>query len=88
MASLVNSSIVLILLVSITVNRSVATLTKYDLSKLDLGYESDYEMGVKNSNGKIFIAYIIEQGDMIVKKKCICTPMHKCSTKNMIKLSK
>lgn len=50
--------------------------------------ESDYETHVKNSNGKAFIAYVIEQGDLIVKNKCTCISWNKCNLKNMIKLSK
>lgn len=82
-------TIVLILLVSISINPSLAVLTKKtDTMKLGLGYASDYEMLVKNTYGKIFIAYIIEQGDIVIKKKCRCTPIYKCNTKKMIKLSK
>lgn len=50
--------------------------------------ESDYEIHVKNDNGKSFIAYVIEQGDLIIKKKCTCISWSKCNLKNMIKLSK
>lgn len=51
-------------------------------------YEADYEVQVKNGNEKVYIAYIIEQGDLIVKKKCVCTSWNKCDMKNAIKLSK
>lgn len=50
--------------------------------------ESDYEIHVKNGNGKAFIAYIIDQGDLVIKKKCTCISWNKCNLKNMIKLSK
>lgn len=50
--------------------------------------ESDYEIHVKNSNGKTYIAYVIEQTDLVVKFKCTCTPWNKCDLKHMIKLSK
>lgn len=61
-------------------------IEKSDLSSI--GYESDYEIPVKTSNGKSYIAYIIEQGDLIVKKKCTCIAEKKCNIKNQIKLSK
>lgn len=50
--------------------------------------ESDYETHVKNSNGKAYIAHVIEQTDLVVKLKCTCTPRNKCDLKHMIKLSK
>lgn len=50
--------------------------------------ESDYEVHVKNSNGTTFIAYVIEQSDLVVKLKCTCTSWDKCDFKHMIKLSK
>lgn len=50
--------------------------------------ESDYEIHVKNSNGKTYIAHVIEQTDLVVKFKCTCTPWNKCDLKHMIKLSK
>lgn len=51
--------------------------------------ESDYEIHVKNSDGKTYIAYVIEQTDIVVKHKCTCISRNKCdSKKNMIKLSK
>lgn len=52
--------------------------------------ESDYEIHVKNSNkgGKTYIAHVIEQTDLVVKLKCMCTSWNKCDLKNMIKLSK
>lgn len=50
--------------------------------------ESDYEIHVKNSNGKTYIAHVIEQTDLVVKFKCTCTSWNKCGLKHMIKLSK
>lgn len=50
--------------------------------------ESDYEIHVKKSNGKTYIAHVIEQTDLVVKFKCTCTPWNKCELKHMIKLSK
>lgn len=50
--------------------------------------ESDYEIHVKNSNGKTYIAHVIDQLDLVVKLKCVCTSLHKCNVKNMIILSK
>lgn len=88
MASIIYHSIVLILLVTISLKPSLAVLTKTDTMKLGLGYASDYEMLVKNTNGKVFIAYIIDQGDIVIKKKCRCTRIYKCNTEKMIKLSK
>lgn len=66
----------------------ILTLMSLDVSEAFEIRESDYEIHVKNSNGKAFIAYMIEQGDLIVKKKCTCTSWNKCNLKNMIKLSK
>lgn len=53
-----------------------------------IGYEADYEIPVKTTNGKSYLAYIIDQGDIVVKKKCMCIAEKKCSVKNVIKLSK
>lgn len=50
--------------------------------------EADYEVLVKNSNGKEYIAYIVEEGDIFVRKKCKCIIWNRCSTGNTIKLSK
>lgn len=50
--------------------------------------ESDYEVHVKHSNGKAYIAHVIEQLDLVVKLKCSCTSWKKCDIKHMIKLSK
>lgn len=50
--------------------------------------ESDYEIHVKNTNGKTYIAHVIEQTDLVVKFKCTCTSWNKCDSKYMIKLSK
>lgn len=68
---------------------NVSATSKWDLSKIDDGKnEADYEVQVKNSNGKEFIAYIVEEGDIFVKRKCRCIAGNLCSTGNAIKLSK
>lgn len=77
MATFQTAVIVLILLTIMSIN---------DTESLEIR-ESDYEIHVKNGNGKSFIAYIIEQGDLIIKKKCTCISWSKCNLKNMIKLS-
>lgn len=54
----------------------------------DAHYQADYEIQLNKSNGKLFIAYIIEEGDLFVKKTCKCISSTKCKAKNTVKLSK
>lgn len=70
-----------------TVKASI--VTKWDALPInDVRYEADYEIQVKNTSEKIFIAYIIEEGDLIIKKKCRCISWNKCDIQNAVKLSK
>lgn len=85
MTSVLFNSILLILSVSISINQSKFIEKSPPTT---IGYESDYEIQAKNSNGKSYIAYIIEEGDIIMKKKCTCISRNKCDVKNSIKLSK
>lgn len=68
---------------------NVSATSKWDSSAIDEGRnEADYEVQVKNSNGKEYIAYIVEEGDIFVKRKCKCIAWNTCNTGNTIKLSK
>lgn len=75
-------------LLSVSINQSEAMITRSHQLMNGIRYEADYEVQVKNGNEKTYIAYIIEQGDLIVKKKCACTSWSNCDMKNAIKLSK
>lgn len=64
-------------------------ITKWNSSPInDVRYNADYEIHLKNSSDKIFIAYIIEEGDLFIKKKCKCVLWNECDQQNTIKLSK
>lgn len=86
--SVLIGSIVWIVVTSISINQSAAMITRSDQEMNGIRYEADYEVQVKSGNEKFYIAYIIEQGDLIVKKKCVCTSWNECDMKNAIKLSK
>lgn len=80
------NSILLIILVSVSISQS-KLIEKSEPP--NIGYEADYEIPMKPStHGMSFIAYIIEQGDLIVKKKCSCISWNQCHIANTIKLSK
>lgn len=67
----------------------VSATSKWDSSAIDDGRnEADYEVQVEASDGKEYIAYIVEEGDIFVKRKCKCNAWNTCSTENTIKLSK
>lgn len=81
--------IVSIIILSIVFNSEGSIVTKWDALPInDMRYEADYEIQVKNSSEKMFIAYIIDEGDLFIKKKCRCISWNKCDIQNAVKLSK
>lgn len=53
-------------------------------------FVADYEFPVKpleTDDRKAFYAYIIEQGDLLIKKICMCMPKAKCLKFDSVKLA-
>lgn len=50
-------------------------------------YKSEYETPIDKTIQNAFIAHIIEEGDLLLKKMCKCMPWNKCMTKKSVKLS-
>lgn len=86
MASIVFGS-VLFMILTTAISMSQSELVEKSVPA-PIGYEADYEIAVKTTNGKSYLAYIIDQEDIVIKKKCMCIAEKKCSVKNVIKLAK
>lgn len=65
-----------------------ASIEKWNVSENVARYKADYEVLTKSHSGKVYVAYIIDQGDIFIKKRCKCVPRHKCKSENTIELSK
>lgn len=50
-------------------------------------YKSEYETPIKRINGKGFHTHIIEQGDLLIRKTCLCVPTKKCKLFYSVKLA-
>lgn len=50
-------------------------------------YRSEYETPIKRINGRGFNTHIIEQGDLLVKKTCLCVSTKKCKPFHSVKLA-
>lgn len=61
---------------------------KINSTERSVRYEADYEIPIKVGTGKAFIAYIIEEGDLFIKKRCKCILRSECAFNNSIELSK
>lgn len=52
-------------------------------------YEADYELPMKIENGteRQYYAYIVEEGDLLIRKICTCVPKKKCFGRDSVKLA-
>lgn len=60
------------------------------MTNIDTHYKADYEIPKKSLNGieNHFTVYLIDEGDLFVKKHCKCQPQQQCVSKNVVQLSK
>lgn len=70
-------------LVTVSVSSSSSSATQY---------RADYEMPINVRDGStpaeaLYFAYIIEQGDLLIRKICTCVPKIKCLGRDSVQLA-
>lgn len=50
-------------------------------------YKSEYETSIKRIDGRGFDTHIIDQGDLMIRKRCLCVPTRKCKPFHSVKLA-
>lgn len=59
-------------------------------SSTAMQFEADYELPIKIDNGtneQQYYAYIVEEGDLLIRKICTCVPKKKCIGRDSVKLA-
>lgn len=73
------------------VNSLSSTIDQSQMANIGTQYYiADYELPVKSINRgkKHFTVYLIDEGDLFVKKQCKCQSIQECDSENVVFLAK
>lgn len=77
-----------LLVLAISVGLGTVSVSSWSSSVTQ--YKADYEMPINVRDGSteaLYFAYIIEQGDLLIRKICTCVPKIKCLRRDSVQLA-